>query len=832
MIAPIPNDPEEEERATTLKVQTISFDSAGDNADDATIGDVSFASKTRGTSSKSSLFLIVGLILLVGLSAAATILGFGLPAIQRDKQLQLFELADDLNGQIETAIHDYIFAGLWTHDLCRRNLMSHEEFRIFYKYIQEMGLAFQAVSWAVNVSDADRPQFENETRLYLAENYPNLTYQGVVGFEHSNETGQMVIVPRAQQPSYFAVHFVEPLENVKNQKGLDFDISTEPILYKAITQALATRRPAMTPRMKLLQETEVGTESSAYSVVLMHPGVPDIPPKDVAVLAFRLPELITRAFGTTKEKQSAYVYLFDATDSPSDPLFLTGALKQSNGSLAFMPEIKLKDLQSRFVRQRSFEVASKLWISVVVSNENCFEMGLFFICFGAIAILMASCFSALWLFTDARKVKKMNEIKAAAESEKAAFMVRTAKQAAIAERELNDFIAHEVRNPLAAAISACSFVSSSVNEADPLRDEQSRAIVREDIGIIHTSLQFINDLLRNLLDMHRAASQQLTVEKAHIDIRRDILEPVASMLYRRGENFEVQLECPKDIIILGDRLRLRQIMLNLGRNSAKFVSAGFIRLGASIVLGNVVLFVEDSGPGIPNQKRLHLFSKFQESLDSLNQGTGIGLSLCYNLAKLMGGSLCLDESYDSGLPDCPGARFVLDLNVPPIQWSAVDEEHKLLDNNSNESEVTVSAESSSIDQELPTNLKVLFVDDSFVLRKLFSRTVERATKEWKFAEAANGETALVMVETETYDLIFVDQYMASVDKQLLGTETVRDMRSKGISCAICGLSSNDLERQFLESGADAFMFKPFPSNDDEVRRELFRVLDAHKNARA
>ena len=70
--------------------------------------------------------------------------------------------------------------------------------------------------------------------------------------------------------------------------------------------------------------------------------------------------------------------------------------------------------------------------------------------------------------------------------------------------------------------------------------------------------------------------------------------------------------------------------------------------------------------------------------------------------------------------------------------------------------------------------------------------------------------------------------MASVDKQLLGTETVRALRSKGIDSVICGLSANDLEKQFMDAGADAFMMKPFPCEKEELKSELLRVLDSAK----
>jgi len=95
----------------------------------------------------------------------------------------------------------------------------------------------------------------------------------------------------------------------------------------------------------------------------------------------------------------------------------------------------------------------------------------------------------------------------------------------------NDFVAHEVRNPLAAALSALSFVSAAVNENPPLATDKSITSVREDVSIISSILQYMNDLLRNMLDMHKVASNELRIELSPTDMRRDVLDTVAPMLY-------------------------------------------------------------------------------------------------------------------------------------------------------------------------------------------------------------------------------------------------------------------------------------------------------------
>jgi CheY-like chemotaxis protein len=143
---------------------------------------------------------------------------------------------------------------------------------------------------------------------------------------------------------------------------------------------------------------------------------------------------------------------------------------------------------------------------------------------------------------------------------------------------------------------------------------------------------------------------------------------------------------------------------------------------------------------------------------------------------------------------------------------------------------TLVEEPQEEDDWLPDNLSVLFVDDDMVLRKLFSRSIKRVAPTWTIHEASNGETALRITQEQTaaFDIIFMDQYMASVQKQLLGTETVRALRAQGVTAKICGLSANDVEDSFREAGADSFLFKPFPCKAEALKRELVRIANTER----
>lgn len=400
-----------------------------------------------------------------------------------------------------------------------------------------------------------------------------------------------------------------------------------------------------------------------------------------------------------------------------------------------------------------------------------------------------------------------------------------------------------------------------------------------------------------MLDLHRAVNHQMQLEFVSVDLQHDILEPVASMLHARVEDFQIRVSCPTNLVIRADKIRLKQIILNLANNARKFVHKGFIEIGAEIVNdceegrgGTVQVFVQDSGSGIPVEKRRQLFAKFQRSLDSLNQGTGIGLCLCKSLTELIGGSIYLDESYDSGLEGFPGARFVVDLQVYPLLnhhddslssgdcdscGSAAEKERssrnsssatessslsyaendkeknvsisfpRQISSETSQSPAAVGLSEGNADQALtpgseaaeesvalptenesglPGKLSILVVDDDLIVRKLLLRSLRRVGPGWTIKEASNGETALRMDESEDFDLVLLDQYMASIEKQLLGTETARALRARGCQARVCGLSANDVENQFLACGATASMLKPFPCEKKALSKEILRLL--------
>ena len=698
-------------------------------------------------------------ILLLTISGCTAFLVYGISKARQDADNNFERRALELVKLIESTWKEYENACLSIHNYCRRSRnTTRKEFREFYEYLLASGLQFESAQCSPNVTLAERAAYEAEAREFYRDNYPSIDYQGIIGFVPDPDTGDLAVVPSPDLPFYFPVHYLEPV--IPNAPAIELDMYSFPSQKNEIDLAVQSRQPVLSKRLHVVQETE----EFAYSVIIYHPGIfletePDEYPTELSLILVRIPSLLSRV--ALVQEENLAVYLYDTT------ILNTGGKEEFLGAGAFIVtddltsggathELELinevdytsfhKQHQSSRLYEKEVAITpSGTWKVVVVPIDGTFDPHVTFVCFGGAMIVMAGLFIVIWYLTNVKRDARMNKMRVAAEAERAALIVKNAEEAAQTERELNDFLAHEVRNPLAAAISATSFVSSAVHENKPLSNETVVKSVRENTGVINSSLQYVNDLLRNMLDMHKAASGQLHITLTQVNLREDILEPVATILYRRENGFTVEMDCPQNLTVRTDIIRLKQIVLNLASNSCKFVSRGFIRLGARVAEdGNVLVFVEDSGPGIPMEKRHNLFEKFQTSLDALSQGTGFGLCLCKDLASLMNGELYLDDTFDSVIEGCPGARFVVDLKVPPLEIV----EEKLDTDAENPPTVHVA----SALPELPNEFSVLFTDDDMALRKLFTRALKRVVPTWKISEAANGETCLRMVETEKYDV--------------------------------------------------------------------------------
>lgn len=214
-------------------------------------------------------------------------------------------------------------------------------------------------------------------------------------------------------------------------------------------------------------------------------------------------------------------------------------------------------------------------------------------------------------------------------------------------RMKNDFVArmsHELRTPL----------NGILGFAELIRDDATTEDTRDQADTIYQSGMHLLSLVNAILDVAKIEAGQMTLETVPFDLPL-LLQEMAALhadaAQQKGlamvTNFAPNL--PK--ILLGDPMRLRQIMCNLLNNAVKFTTHGSILFSASTQAGRLTVGVKDTGGGIPAQDQAHIFDKFRQTTAFMTRehgGTGLGLSLVKDMVKLMGGAIRLESKPGEG----------------------------------------------------------------------------------------------------------------------------------------------------------------------------------------
>jgi two-component system sensor histidine kinase/response regulator len=374
--------------------------------------------------------------------------------------------------------------------------------------------------------------------------------------------------------------------------------------------------------------------------------------------------------------------------------------------------------------------------------------------------------------------------------------------AEVASQAKSDFLAnmsHEIRTPMNAIIGLTHLALTTHATAQQQRDY---------LGKVQGSAQHLMRVINDVLDFSKVEAGQMAIENADFAIAK-LFGDVEGLLAEKSKAkglalvFDIAADVPRHLV--GDSLRLGQILINLADNAVKFTEKGKVAVTARVeaVTGDGVLLhfaVQDTGIGLTQEQSGRVFESFQQADTSITRkfgGTGLGLAISRRLAELMGGEIGVDSRPGAGStfwftarlgPSAPQPRETQPVDyAPPAALAALG------------------------------GARILLVEDNDINQLVAGEMLRDAGFAVDIAE--NGQHALDLISQTSYDLVLMDMQMPVMDG-IAATLVLRSLpayRSLPVVAMTANVLAPDRQR-CLDAGMNDFLAKPIEPH------ELWRVL--------
>ncbi len=368
-----------------------------------------------------------------------------------------------------------------------------------------------------------------------------------------------------------------------------------------------------------------------------------------------------------------------------------------------------------------------------------------------------------------------------------------AEKAALAKSEFLSVMSHEIRTPLNAIIGTISLFKFQEGLDEPKKDL---------LRVMEISSENLLSLINDVLDFSKMEEGKIHFAERDIEIKaflKNIRLANRVRAEEKGNNLKVMLDDDIPDFVIGDDLRLGQILNNLISNAVKFTRNGTVTITASLEKRTpeyIELYFEvaDTGIGIPEDKQKLIFERFTQANNNITReygGSGLGLTIIKRLLLLQGSEIQLASTVGKG------SKFFFYLKFK-----------------SSDSKAKELSEVSTLKSDL-NGISILLVED--VEFNIFVAEMMLGNWNAKVDKAENGHVAIDKIKNNHYDLVLMDIQMPVMDGYT-ATQEIRKFNTTVPIIALTASISIDIQEKATEVGMNGFITKPFNPN------ELFAII--------